>query len=331
MAEWLVEQGIAEDRAILVERGEIVAARVCWGGAVRCGAIVDARLVHKAAGKRRGTARLDDGTQVLVDQLPRDLTEGMAIRLRITREAIAERGRNKLAQGRAVDGGQALRPAPSLLDGLAQGGTPVSLCRPGDGRFAAAGWDELVDEALGGQVGFAGGELLISATPAMTLFDIDGDLPGADLALAAVPAIAATLRRLDIAGSVGIDFPTLPEKAARQAVDALLAAHLADWPHERTGMNGFGFVHLVARLERPSILALYQRAPVRAALERLARRAEAVSTPGAALELRVHPALARAASAPFSQELERRTGRTMRWIEDPSLALAAPGVQAVPA
>ena len=45
MAEWLYEAGIGEERAILVERGAIVAARVEWGEPGRAGLIADARLI----------------------------------------------------------------------------------------------------------------------------------------------------------------------------------------------------------------------------------------------------------------------------------------------
>jgi len=328
MAEWLYEAGIGEERAILVEGGSIVAARVCWGETVRAGLVAGARLVAKAAGARRGLARLDAGEEVLVDALPASANEGDRLVVRIVRPALAEQGRIKRAQARVADG-EPLAAAPPLFEALAAGDAAVRRVRIEGSEFAEAGWDELVEEAVGGTIVFAGGELTVSPTPAMTLIDVDGFGPPADLALAAVPAIARALARLDLGGAVGIDFPTPADKRERHTIDAALGEALRGWRGERTAINGFGFVQLVSRLERPSLVARYaQRSAAGARI--LLRRAERVVEPGV-LELAAHPAVRRAVLPEWEAELARRTGRTIRWREDPALAPHAAFAQAVAA
>jgi hypothetical protein len=332
MQEWLVEEGIGEERAVLVERGEIVAARVVWDEPWRAGAIVEARLGARIPGTRRAVVRLPDGSESLGEGFDPGLTEGRAVMVRVTRSVIAEKGRAKLPQVRPAPPGDAPRAAPSLREELAAGPHPVRVVPVHGHAFAEAGWDDLVAEALAGEVAFAGGALVISPTPAMTLIDIDGPPPLPALALSAVPAIAAALRRFDIGGSVGIDFPSLAEKAQRRAVDEALGTALAnaDWQGERTGMNGFGFVQLVARLERPSLIARFARGPAAAAARRLLRLAERVTGPGTLL-LTAHPAVRRAMRGEWEAELARRTGRRIQWHEDAGLALGATFAQAVAA
>lgn len=327
MAEWLVETGIGEDRAILVEDGQIVAARVDVPGTLRAGAVIAARIASKPAGRKRGMAVADNGTTLLVDHLPASLTEGQSLLLAVTRPALAERGRFKLAQSRPAPPGAVAGPGPTLREALASGVHPVRSVRPADGRFDRAGWDELVEQAVSGQVDFAGGSLQLAPTPAMTVIDIDGTLPAAQLALAAVPALVAALARLDVGGNVGIDFPTLAEKTQRQSVDTALAAELGKWSGERTAMNGFGFVQLVARLERASLLARYNGHPERAGVQAALRRAEAVTAPGAIL-IGAHPVLQGHLDDRLG-ELARRTGRELRIEWDPALAPEAPRVQAL--
>ena len=328
MAEWLYEAGIGEERAIRVESGRIVAARVCWGEPVRAGLVAEAMLVAKPRGARRGLARLDEGSEVLVDALPPSANEGDTLRLRIVRPALAEQGRTKRALARHEPDSQP-RPAPSLLQQLREWDGPVREVRIAGPEFAEHGWDEVVAEALTGEIAFAGCMLTVSPTPAMTLIDVDGALPASQLALAAVPAIAAALRRLDLGGSIGVDFPTLADKADRQAVDRALGEKLAEWRGERTAMNGFGFVQLVSRLERPSLVARYARRS-EAGARILLRRAERIVEPGA-LELLANPATRRAVLPEWEAELARRTGRPIRWREDATLALTAGFAQAVPA
>lgn len=323
MAEWFVEEGIGEHRAIRLENGRIAEARVDWPGGLGTGLVADAILTAKRAGRRRGTATFADGSLALIDRMPADAGEGAPIRLQVTRPAIAEAGRHKFAQARPTDAPPL--PAPTLAEAIERAGYSVRLVR----RFPAGDWEELLGEAFAGQISFTGGSLLLSPTPAMTLIDVDGEVQPRSLAEAAIQPIAATLRRLDIGGSIGIDFPTLSDKADRRAVDAALASALAGWPHERTAMNGFGFVQLVTRLERPSLLhrAAFQRTSLAARL--MLRRAEHLEGPGQ-VELTAHPAVLAQLTGEWLAELRRRTGKEVSTRADPALAIEAPHAQLVP-
>lgn len=319
---WIVEEGIGEHRALRLRNGAITAARVEWPGQLAAGLVADARLVSRAAGSPRGTVRFDSGEEALVDRLPASASEGARLRVEVTRSAIGEAGRRKLAQARPTEA--ECRPAPTLAERLRDEGHMVRVATRPD----ADGWDELWAEAATGALPFPGGELVCTPTPAMTLIDIDGTLPPRALALAAVPAIAAAFDRLDLAGSIGIDFPTLSEKADRKAVDAALAQALAHRPAERTAINGFGFVQVVTRLERPSLLHRIAMDRAGAAARLLARRAERVAGPGALL-LTAPPAMHAAFPAEWEADLARRTGRTIHWREDPGLAWHGGFAQAV--
>lgn len=315
MAEWLVEEGIGEHRAVLVEAGEIVAARIAWPGELVAGQVEDAVLVARTAGADRGSARFANGELALVDGLPRQASEGGSIRLEVRRAANIERSRAKYALARPTD--RAACPAPTLAERLG-----ARTVRNFDG------WDELWMEAMSGTIDFAGGQLTVEPTAAMTVIDIDGDFAPFALARAAVPAVARAIRRFDLSGPVAIDFPSLAARGERKAIDAALDDALGGWLHERTAMNGFGLVQLVARLEGPSLVdRIMQRWPV-ATARLLLRRAERVNEPGKLL-LTGHSRIRAAFHPEWEPELVRRTGRAVVWQTDDTIAAFAAFAQAV--
>ena len=160
-----------------------------------------------------------------------------------------------------------------------------------------------------GEIGFAGGALRMSVTPAMTLFDVDGPPPAGPLSVAAAHAVAQALERFGIGGSIGIDFPTLAGKADRQAIAEAIDAALPQ-PFERTAVNGFGFLQIVRRRVRPSLPELLRADPAAAAARGLLRSIER-APPNEPADYAAPPAVARALERhpEWLAELRRRTGR----------------------
>lgn len=320
LAEWLIEEGIAETRALLIEGEQVLAAKITWPGELAAGTRTTGQLTAKLKGTRRGVALLDCGTEALVDHLPPQVTEGQRIDLVITRAALAERGRLKRAQARIAEP-DAPSPAATMPVGRVVRRLPAGL------------WDEVWHAASSASIAFPAGEILISVTPAMTVIDIDGIGTPRQVALAAVPAIAQALAWFDLGGNIGIDFPTLQTKEDRRAVDAALEDALADWPHERTAMNGFGFVQLVARLTGPSLLHRFTVTRLGMSARMAIRRAELAADAGMGrvLLLTVHPALKAKLKPAWLDELARRTGREVRIATEPGLAIEAAHAQLIEA
>lgn len=326
MAEWFFEAGIGEDRAILVEGGEIVEAAIELPGAVRAGSVAEARLTAILIAGKRGIATLDGGAQALIEPLPREVTEGAALRVEIVREAVPEPGRPKLPKARAS--GLPVRGGPALRERI---GNPRELPPSAEDRFEAAGWSELIESARTGEIAFAGGALRMSLTPAMTLFDVDGPLAPAPLAIAGAAAAGRAVRRLGIGGSIGIDLPTLPAKADRLAAAAALDAALPQ-PFERTAVNGFGFLQLVRRRERASLPELLRSDPAGAAARALLRRAERVPGGGAVIIQAAPAVIARIESEPgWTAALGRRTGGRVSLQADPAAPMFGGHVHQRPA
>jgi hypothetical protein len=186
-----------------------------------------------------------------------------------------------------------------------------------DDRLEQAGWSDLLEEARSGLVDFPGGTLRVHVTPAMTLIDVDGAGRAQDVALAAASAVAATIRRHAIGGSIGVDFPTVAGKEVRNRVAELIDAGL-ERPFERTAVNGFGFLQIVRPRRHPSLFELAADRPAfeaRALLRRAARHVGSV-------QLACHPAVAAVLRPEWLAELGRQVGGTVGLREDPSLAIS---------
>jgi hypothetical protein len=305
LPEWLVERGIGESRFALIEDGAIVDARILIDGLARAG--IERQAVLKSVGPPAVAA--DGGEEFILPGGASGVTEGARITIEVTRERIpgAEPWKRPLA--RLADANPS---AP--LEGRA-----IPFPAP-HSPLDAAGWNDLIDEARSGIVRFAGGELRILPTPAMTLIDVDGHLPPAELAVRGAAEAAGAIRRLDIGGSIGIDLPTVGGKAVRQAAAAAIDAVLPQ-PFERTAVNGFGFVQVVRPRRRASLVEL---AEDRAAFEARALLRRIAFEPPGARHLVAHPAVIAVIEANDSwrESLERQIGGLVGLRADAALPMS---------
>ena len=300
MPEWIREDGIGEWRMALIEDDRIVEARILLDGIVAAGSKLLARL---ASGGRNAVARDDAGTEYLLPAGAPGIAEGGAFDMIVTRSAITGAEPWKRALARVA------RPDDQPDDQVA--------AKPGT---LPPAWDDLVEEARSGIVRFAGGELRISPTPAMTLIDVDGQLDPAELALAGAAEAARAICRLDIGGSIGIDLPTVGSKAARNAAAAAIDAHLPQ-PFERTAVNGFGFVQIVRPRRRASLIELAQD---RAAFEARALFRRVGFEPPGPKCLVAHPAVIAILQthSGWLEQLARQIGGAVSLRAEPSVAMS---------
>ena len=301
--EWLIERGIGETRAALVEDGRIVQARVLLEGVIPAGTIVEARL--KSVG--RNAVAVADGQEYLLPKGAPGITQGARLNIEVTREA----------QGGSEPW---KRPLARLTEAPSRDAASLQGRDAGTGELDELGWLDLIEEARRTIVPFPGGELRVSLTPAMALIDVDGQLPPPELAVAGATAAAQAIRRHGVGGSIGIDLPTVEGKAARQAAAEAVDAVLPK-PFERTAVNGFGFLQIV----RPRTHAsLFELAADRAAFEARALLRRAAREVGA-IRLAAHPAvIAELNGNPgWLDRLSRQTGGLVTLREEASLAISA--------
>ena len=305
MPEWLIERGIGETRAVLVEGGKILEARVLRDGIVQAGTVLAARL--KATGHPAVAATGSD--EYLLPKGAPGVPQGSSLSIEVTREAIGGPEAWKRPLARMTDEAPRAAPMPAGRD----------VAFPGHrDELDDTGWSDLLDEARSGIIRFAGGELRVSPTPAMTLIDVDGTLAPADLAIAGARAAALAIRRHSIGGSIGIDLPTIGGKAARHAAAEAVDAALPQ-PFERTAVNGVGFLQIVRPRRHAS---LFELAADRAQFEARALLRRAAREVGA-IRLAAHPAVLAALNPAWLEQLSRQVGGAVTLREDVTLAMSA--------
>jgi hypothetical protein len=304
LPDWLLERGIGEERWVRVVGDRITDARIHLDGSPRAGTQRQVRIL-----KVRPQAIASDGTrEYLLPGGAGKLPEGASATIEVTREPIPGPEPWKRALGRVVE--ESSLATPQLDAELLPFPSP-------DDRLEAVGWSDLLEEARSGLVDFPGGTLRVHVTPAMTLIDVDGAGRAQDIALAAAKAVAATIRRHDIGGSIGVDFPTVAGKEVRGAIAELIDAGL-EKPFERTAVNGFGFLQIVRPRRHPSLFELAADRPAfeaRALLRRASRHVGAV-------RLTCHPAVAAALCPEWLDALGRQVGGAASLREQASLAIS---------
>ena len=319
MAEWWLDEGIGEHRAALIADDDILEAAIDrLDERLRVGAVVSGKLGERVGRGAWIATALGDA---ILEAVPADVSQGRTVLVEIVREAIPEPGRLKPARGRVSDA-DAERSAPTLAERL---GDCRRLAPHAPDTLEQAGWSELIEQAASGEIDFVGGHLRLSPTPAMALFDVDGTLPPAELAIAGARASALAVRRLAIGGSIGIDLPTLASKAERTAAAAAIDETLPQ-PFERTAVNGFGFVQIVRPRPRVSIPELVRADPALAAALALLRTAlrghgarRLVATPAVIARIEARP--------DWTDALARIVGGAVALRADPALAISAGHVE----
>ena len=303
MPEWLIERGIGETRAALVEDGKILEARILREGVIPAGTILEAKLQVQGL----NAIAIADGQEYLLPKGAPGITEGAKLNLEVMREDIGGTEPWKRPLARATD--QEPRQAPRLH------GRAVSVQELDD-----AGWPDLIDEARSGVVRFPGGELRISVTPAMTLIDVDGQLAPAQLAVAGAKAAAEAIRRHGVGGSIGIDLPTVRGKAERQAAAEAVDQGLSQ-PFERTAVNGFGFLQIIRPRSHASLFELAADRAVFEARTLLRAAGREIGT----IQLVGHSALIAILESrrEWIERLSRQVGGTVTLRGDPAIAMSA--------
>jgi hypothetical protein len=234
-----------ERRAALVDNGNIVEIHIQRDALWALGECGAGRIDRKTPSGAYVVA--DDNSELLLRSKIGD-PEGARIMFQVTREAIAEPGRNKLPEIMLRDS----TPAPFMDKDALWEARLASLGQSIINASIAEGFDV----AIAGQSQLGDVTISFQRTKAGLVFDIDGVGDACAINMIAATEIARLLRLYQVGAMVLIDFVSMESKAQRtQIAEAFDAASLADArPFERTAINGYGMMHVVRARPRPSVL-----------------------------------------------------------------------------
>lgn len=234
-----------ERRASFVENGNIVEIHIQRDALWALGECGAGRIDRKTPSGAYVVA--DDGSELLL-RSKMGVPDGARIMFEVTREAIAEPGRNK---------------PPEVI--LREGANDNLIGKDvlWDARMASLGQSiiktpiaEGFDIAIAGQSRVGDVTISFQRTKAGLVFDVDGIGDAFAINMVAATEIARLLRLYQVGAMVLIDFVSMESKTQRtQVAEAFDTASLADpRPFERTAINGYGMMQVVRARPRPSVL-----------------------------------------------------------------------------
>jgi hypothetical protein len=248
---------------------------------LQAGEVYTARLKSRL-GSGQALVDIGSGTLAVLQPCP-PINEGALIEVEMVRGPIPEPGHWKLPKVRALtdvrpsqsepgwifsDEPWALalcRAAPrvaSIVCPDAQSANEVAATLGRDGpevivdpeRIEEADFDGLMEAAVAGDFPLPDGSLKIERTRAMTMIDVDGTAASLTLNLQAAAEIPRLLRLLNIGGAIGIDFVSMNDRDSRlQVASAFDVAAQCLGSHERTAINGYGFMQVIRPRSAASI------------------------------------------------------------------------------
>lgn len=234
----VIEESIGETRAAVVENGRIAELHIDrWseaGSRAVEGEIYRGRVKRVEPSLNAAFVDIGIGEDAFLPfgkaGRPKGFHEGLAIGVRVSREAYAEKGANLAFV--EVDEGEApecLEPAPILAQRLVRAHGDAEAVWADETEFDL---DAAFDEALDKRVPIpGGGSLYIEQTRAMTVIDVDADgrkAPGGaqklsqQLNQSAAKEAARQIRLRGLGGIIAIDFVHMRAQPERKGVEQTL-------------------------------------------------------------------------------------------------------------